>query len=311
MSILVSGSVALDHIMVFPDRFRDHILPEKLHMLNVSFNISSMKVHFGGVAGNIAYMLKLLGDDSFILATAGNDFGPYADWLDGHGISRAGIRIIEDLRTPQRFVTTDIDDNQIWAFYVGAMAHAHEARVEDIKEEVRFAIVSSNGKEAMVEHAQVLKSRRIPTFIDPSHGLPILSREELIELIDSCAAYIVNDYEWAVTLEKTGLGEDEIQSRCDAVIITRGPEGSEIRSEGQTVQISPVAAEKLVDPTGCGDAYRAGLLYGRTRDMSWETAGRIGSLMGALQVEVDGPQNLTFEMEAFRARYEREFGSSF
>ena len=191
------------------------------------------------------------------------------------------------------------------------MAHAQEARVDDIKQEIRIAIVSSNGKEAMLEHAQELKRRRIPTFIDPSHGLPILSREELIELIDGCAAYIVNDYEWSVTLEKTGLGEDEIQSRCDAVIITRGPEGSEIRSEGQTVEIPAISAEKVVDPTGCGDAYRAGLLYGRTRDMSWETAGRIGSLIGALQVEVDGPQNLTFEMAEFRARYEREYGSNF
>ena len=310
MSVLVSGSVALDHIMVFPDRFRDHILPEKLHMLNVSFNISSLKVHFGGVAGNIAYMLKLLGDDSHILATAGSDFGAYAEWLDRHGISRKGIRIIDHLRTAQGFVTTDVDDNQIWAFYVGAMACAHEARVEDIEEEIRIAIVSSNGKEAMVEHGRELKSRRIPTFIDPSHGLPILNREELIELIDGCAAYIVNDYEWSVTLEKTGLGEDEIQSRCDAVIITRGPEGSEIRSQGRSIEIPPVAAEKIVDPTGCGDAYRAGLLYARVRDMPWETAGRIGSLMGALQVEVDGPQNLSFETADFRARYEREFGSS-
>ena len=311
MSILVSGSVAIDHIMVFPDRFRDHILPEKLHMLNVSFNISSLKVHFGGVAGNIAYMLKLLGDDSYILATAGSDFGPYAEWLDRHGISRAGIRIIEDLRTPQGFVTTDIDDNQIWAFYVGAMAHAHEARIDDIDAEIRIAIVSSNGKKAMVEHARELKSRSISTFVDPSHALPILSREELIELIDGCAAYIVNDYEWATTLEKTELSEDEIQSRCDAVIITRGHEGSEIRTEGQKIEIPPVLTDQVVDPTGCGDAYRAGLLYGRVRDMPWETAGRIGSLMGALQVEVDGPQNLTFERADFQARYEREFGSSF
>jgi len=315
MSVLVSGSVALDHIMVFPDRFRDHILPEKLHTLNVSFNISSLKIHFGGVAGNIAYLLKLLGDDAHILAAAGSDFGAYAAWLDRHGISHAGIRIIEDLRTPQGFVTTDLDDNQIWAFYVGAMAHAHEARVEDISEEIadgiQIAIVSSNGKEAMVEHAQALKKRRVPTFIDPSHGLPILSSEELIEMIDGCAAYIVNDYEWSVTLVKTGLGEEEIQSRCDTVIITKGPEGSEIRSKDGIVGIPPVAAETIVDPTGCGDAYRAGLLYGRTRDMPWETAGRIGSLMGALQVEVEGPQNLKFEMADFRARYEREFGSSF
>lgn len=311
MSILVSGSVALDHIMVFPDRFREHILPEKLHMLNVSFNISSLKTHFGGVAGNIAYMLKLLGDESHILATAGSDFGPYADWLDRHGISRAGIRIIDELRTPQGFVTTDLDDNQIWAFYVGAMARAHEARVDDIQEEIRLAIVSSNGKEAMVEHARELKSRGIPTFVDPSHGLPILSREELIGLIDGCAAYIVNDYEWAVTLEQAGQSESEIEALCEAVIITRGEQGSEIRTGGRRVEIPPVPAERIVDPTGCGDAYRAGVMYGRLRDMPWETAGRIGSLMGSFQVEIEGPQNLTFEPGEFKARFEREFGSSF
>ena len=204
MSILVSGSVAFDHIMVFPDRFKNHILPEKLHILNVSFNITSLKTHFGGVAGNIAYHLRLLGDDPLILATVGHDFGPYAEWLDRNQIRRHAIRVFDDIRTPQGFVTTDLDDSQIWAFYEGAIARAHEARVEDVREPLALAIVSSNGRQAMVEHARALKARGVPTLIDPSHALPILSGEELFEMIRGAAGYVVNDYEWALTLERTG-----------------------------------------------------------------------------------------------------------
>ncbi|NQZ95459.1 MAG: carbohydrate kinase family protein [Myxococcales bacterium] len=311
MSILVSGSVALDHIMYFPDRFKEHILPDKLHMLNVSFNIESLVTHFGGVAGNIAYVLKLLGDDALILATAGSDFGPYAEWLERNAISRDGIRIIDDLRTAQGFVTTDLDDNQIWAFYVGAMARAHEARVQDVSQPIEQAIVSSNGREAMVEHARELKRRGVPTWIDPSHGLPVLSRDELIELIDGCAGYVVNDYEWSKTLEQTGLGEDEIARRCDAVVITKGDHGSEIRVDGDTIEIPPVAADQVVDPTGCGDAYRAGLLHARVRNHPWETAGRIGSLLGSLQVGVEGPQSLAIDLAVVKARYQSEFGANF
>jgi adenosine kinase len=311
MSILVSGAVALDHIMVFPDRFKDHILPDKLHTLNVSFNITSLKTHFGGTGGNIAFNLGLLGEAPLILATAGSDFGPYSDWLKDHGLPVDGIRLFEDVRTAQGFVTTDLDHCQIWAFYEGAMARAHEARVEDVTEDISFAIVTANGKQAMIEHARALKGRGIPTYIDPSHGLPILDREELLELIDGSAAYIVNDYEWSLTLDKTSCSEDELISRCDAVVITKGGEGSTIYAEGSQVEIPPVAVDQVVDPTGCGDAYRAGLIYGRVRGLPFETAGRMGSLLGALQVQFEGTQNIDLDLERFRSRYESEFGSGF
>ncbi len=311
MSIYVSGAVALDHIMVFPDHFKHHILPDKLHTLNVSFNITSLKTHFGGTAGNIAFYLKMLGEDPLILATAGSDFGPYADWLARHDISRDGIRIFEDVRTAQGFVTTDLDHSQIWAFYEGAMARAHEARIEDVDGEASFAIVTANGKQAMIEHARKLKARGIPTYVDPSHGLPIIDRSELLELIDGSAVYIVNDYEWSLTLEKTGCSEEELFSRCDAVVITSGAEGSVIHSEGAKIEIPPVSARTVVDPTGCGDAYRAGLMAGRARGLSFEVAGRMGSLLGSCQVEVEGTQNLVLELDEFRSRYEREFGIGF
>jgi adenosine kinase len=311
MSILVSGSLALDHIMIFPDHFKDHILPEKLHVLNVSFNIESLETHFGGVAGNIAYHLRLLGEDPLILATVGSDFGPYAEHLDRLGIRRSAIHAIDDVRTAQGFVTTDLDDNQIWAFYVGAMARAHEARVADIDEPLDIAIVSSDGKEAMVEHARELKRRGVPTYVDPSHALPILDKHELLELIDGAAGYIVNDYEWSLTLDKTGCSGDEIAARCEAVITTLGEQGSSIRQGDEVTEIPPVRAKEVIDPTGCGDAYRAGLLLGRVRGLPYEVAGRMGSLLGACQVAVGGNQNLELDMDTFRARYEREFGRGF
>jgi adenosine kinase len=308
MSILVSGSVAFDHIMVFPDRFKNHILPEKLHVLNVSFNITSLKTHFGGVAGNIAFHLRLLGDDPLILATVGQDFAPYAEWLDRHRIRRGAIRVLADIRTPQGFVTTDLDDSQIWAFYEGAIARAHEARVEDVREPLTLAIVSSNGKQAMVEHARALKARGVPTLIDPSHALPILSGEELFEMVRGSGGYVVNDYEWALTLERTGRSEQEITEACAAVIITKGEQGSTIREGGRVIEIPAVRAGKIVDPTGCGDAYRAGLLHARARGLSWEVAGRLGSLLGSVQVEVEGTQNIRLEPSEVRSRFEREFG---
>ena len=311
MSILISGSVALDHIMVFPDRFANHILPDKVHALNVSFNIDSLKTHFGGVAGNIGYHLRLLGGDPVILATAGSDFLAYAAWLDQHGISRAHIKELVDLPTAQGFVTTDVDDCQIWAFYVGAMARSHEARVEDVAETPQLAIVSSNGREAMIEHARALKARGVPTYIDPSHGLPILDKPELIELIDGSAGYFANDYEWSVTLEKTGLSEGELESRCGSIIVTSGEKGSEVRTGGERVEIPPVKATKVVDPTGCGDAFRAGYLYGISNGHDVGTAGRIGSVYGSLQVAVEGPQTLSLDLETFRKHYAEAFGAAF
>ena len=311
MTILVSGSLALDHIMVFPDRFANHILPEKLDALNVSFNITSLKTHFGGVAGNIAYHLRLLGEEPLILAAVGEDFGPYAEWLDGCGIRRDGLRVLSDVRTAQGFATTDADDCQIWAFYEGAMARAHEARVQDVKEAIDLAIVSSNGKQAMLDHARALKERGVPTYVGPSPGLPLLSRDELVELIEGAAGYFVNDYEWSLTLETTGLDEAAVAARCGVVIITRGAEGSEVRADGDALQIPAVAAVEVVDPTGCGDAYRAGFLYGLAAGQPLDVAGRMGSLMGARQVAVLGTQVQRIDLEAFRRDYAEVFGAAF
>jgi adenosine kinase len=310
MSILVSGSVAFDHIMVFPDRFVNHILPDKVHALNVAFNITSLKTHFGGVAANIAYHLRLLGADPLILASVGSDFDGYAAWLDSNGIRRDGIHVCDDVRTPQGFVTTDLDDCQIWAFYEGAMARAHEARVENVHEDLELAIVSANGKQAMLEHARALKARGVPTYIDPSHGLPILSRDELVELIDGAAGYFANDYEWSLTLQQTGLTEAEIAARCGVIVITRGPDGSEIRANGETLPIPPVSVAQVVDPTGCGDAYRAGFLFGLSRGQPLDVAGRMGSLFGACQVEVPGTQALHLGYAAFERHYAEVFGSA-
>jgi adenosine kinase len=310
LSILVSGSVALDHIMVFPDRFANHILPDQVHALNVSFNITSLDTHFGGVAANIAYHLRMLGADPLILAAVGSDFGPYAAWLDRHGIRRDGIVVFEDVRTPQGFVTTDREDCQIWAFYEGAMARAHEARVENVSTPVELAIVSANGKRAMLEHARALKQRGVPTYIDPSHGLPILSGGELLELIDGAAGYFVNDYEWKLTLEQTGASESEIAERCASVIITYGDQGSEIRSGRDAVRIPPVKPARVADPTGCGDAYRAGFLFAIGSALPVEVAGRVGSLLGSWQVEVPGAQALGYDLAAVRARYREVFGSA-
>jgi adenosine kinase len=311
VSILVSGSVALDHIMVFPDRFANHILPDQVHSLNVSFNITRLDTHFGGVAGNIAYHLRMLGADPLILSAVGSDFGAYAERLDRLGIRRDGIVAFDDVRTTQGFVTTDREDCQIWAYYEGAMARAHEARVQDVSAPIELAIVSATGKRAMLEHPRALKQRGVPTWIDPSHGLPILSGPELLEMIEGAAGYFANDYEWRLTLEKTGASESEIQKLCESVIITYGAEGSEIRTRGGSLRIPAVEPKRVVDPTGCGDAYRAGFLFALASGKPLDVAGRIGSLLGSWQIEVEGAQTLAYDLAAVRTRYADAFGGGF
>ena len=308
MAVLVSGSVAIDHIMVFRGRFRDVILPDRVHALNVAFHVPELRRTWGGCAANIAYNLRLLGDDPYVIATVGRDFSSYAAWLDRCGIRRDGIRELADEATAGAYITTDLDDNQIVGFHPGAMDRAHEVRVEDVSEPLELAIVSPNGRRAMVEHARALKQRGVTTLIDPGQGLPILEREELVEMIDGADVYVVNDYEWSLTLDKTGLAEEEIAGRCGAVVVTRGEQGSTIRAGDRTSEIPPVPARQVVDPTACGDAYRAGLLAGRARGLSFETAGRMGSLLGSCVVEVEGPQSLRLEPGEFQARFAREFG---
>jgi adenosine kinase len=308
MSVLVSGSLAIDHIMVFPDRFKQHILPDRIHILNVAFHVPTLRKTWGGTAGNIAYHLRLLGEDPLVLATVGSDFGAYADWLDSCGIRRVAIRAIDDAFTAQCFITTDLDDNQIIAFHPGAMDRAHEARVEDVTEPIPAAIVSSNAKRAMMEHARRLKERRIPCVVDPSHQLPVFERGELIELIDGADVYVANDYEWALTCERAEESEDALVKRVGAVVVTRGAEGSSIRTRERTIEIPPVSASAVVDPTGCGDAYRAGLLYAMVHGLPLERGGRLGSVLGSLTVGVQGPQGLTLGRDAILERFRVAFG---
>ena len=311
MTILVTGSLAIDRIMVFPDRFRNHILPDKLHVLNVGFHVPTLKQSFGGTAGNIAYGLRLLGQDPLLLATAGSDFAPYAARLDALGVRRDAIRVFQDVHTAQAFIVTDLDDNQIVAFHPGAMERAAEAPVAAVDEAIDLAIVSPNDKGAMLAHARELRRRGIPTAIDPGQQLPVFTGPELLELLDGAAIYIANDYEWSLTLERCGEDEDAIAARVGAVVVTRGGEGSTIREGERRLEIPPVKTERVVDPTGCGDAYRAGLLYGRLAGLPFEVAGRIGSVMGALAVEVEGTQAVQVDLEGVRRRYAAVFGASF
>ena len=310
MAILCTGSVAVDHIMVFRGRFRDVILPDRIHMLNVAFHVPELRRSFGGIGANVAFNLRLLGDDPIVLATVGgDDFDAYAAWLDRHGIRRDHIVALAGEATAGAYITTDLEDNQIVGFHPGAMDRAHEAGLERVREPIELAIVSPNGKRAMLEHARGLKARGIPTVIDPGQGLPLFEPGELIELLEGADVYIVNDYEWSLTLSRSALSEQEVARRVGAVIVTRGEKGSTLRRGSDGVEIPPVPAERVVDPTGCGDAYRSALLFGMRRGLPLETCARMGSLMGSLAVAVHGTQGLTLTLEQFRARFARAFGS--
>lgn len=310
MSILVTGSIAVDHIMVFQGRFKDRILPDQVHVLNVAFHVPSLRKSWGGCGANIAYNLRLLGSEPVLLGTVGRDFGAYADWLDSHGISRDHVRQLADEYTAQAFITTDLDDNQITAFHSGAMDRAHEARIAEVDGTLDLAIVSPNGKRAMQEYTRELKQRGVELVVDPGQGLGQFERDELRELIDGASVYVVNDYEWSLTLERSDWDEDAIAKRVGAIVVTRGAEGCWLRCGDERLEVPAVRAEEVVDPTGCGDAFRAGLLYGRSRGFELPDACRVGSLLGSLKVAVSGPQGLELEAADFRARFEREFGSA-
>jgi adenosine kinase len=300
--------VAVDHIMVFRGRFRDVILPDRIHMLNVAFHVPELRRSFGGCAGNIAYNLRLLGDDPIVLATVGaDDFDAYGAWLDRRGIRRDHIVGVAGEATAGAYITTDLEDNQIIGFHPGAMDRAHEVGLERVRDPIDLAIVSPNGKRAMQEHARTLKERGIPTVIDPGQGLPLFEQGELIELIEGADVYVVNDYEWSLTLSRSALSEEEVARRVGAVVVTRGEKGSTLRRGGDAVDIPPVPAERVVDPTGCGDAYRAAFLLGLRRGLPLETCARMGSLMGSLKVAEHGTQGLEITPEQFRERYARAF----
>ena len=299
--------MAFDTIMVFDDRFKNHLLPDKLHMLNVSFLTLQMRREFGGCAGNIAYNLKLLGDPGYVMATVGHDFGTYADWMDRHGVPRDYLRSIDTEHTGQAFITTDLDNNQITAFHPGAMGHSHLNSVADATG-VALGIVSPDGRDGMIAHAAQFAAAGIPFIFDPGQGLPMFGGDDLRAFIEQATWVTVNDYEWSLMAERTGWSEADIASRVAALVVTRGAEGSTIYTDGQRVDIPPVVATQVVDPTGCGDAYRAGLIHGLLHGLPWETTGRIASLIGAIKIESRGTQNHSFTLQQFKDRYQASFG---
>ena len=311
MSVLICGSMAYDHIMVFQDQFKNHILPDKVHILNVSFLVPEMRREFGGCAGNIAYNLNLL-DTSLALpmATVGKDFESYAYWMDSHNINRKYIKVIEDAYTAQAFITTDLDDNQITAFHPGAMNHSQENNISDVSS-CSLGIVSPDGRDGMLKHAQQFTEKNIPFIFDPGQGLPMFNGEELIQFIEQANWVTVNDYEWQMMKEKTGLSKKEITEKVEALIVTRGGEGSHIYTKEGLIEVPIVEPESISDPTGCGDAYRAGLLYGLVNNMDIEIAGKIASLMGSIKISCHGTQNHTFTREEFSARLVEASGIDF
>ncbi len=290
MSILICGSMAFDTIMVFKDQFKNHILPESIHKLSVAFYVPELRKEFGGTAGNIAYNLKLLNEEPVVMATVGNDFSNYFEWLNQNTINISHIKEIKNLYTAQAYITTDLSDNQITAFHPGAMVESHQNKIKDAKN-ICLAIIAPDGKEGMMNHAAECKALNIPFMFDPGQGLPMFNREELLKFIDDATYIAVNDYEATLLSEKTSLSTEEISKKVEAFIVTLGAEGSMIYANNKTYKIDPIKIKDPIDPTGCGDAYRAGLLYGISKKWDWQSIGRLASVMGAIKIQSQGGQN--------------------
>jgi adenosine kinase len=309
MTALICGSVAYDNIMVFEDSFKNHILPDKIHILNVSFLVPSLRREFGGCAANIAYNMRLLGEQPLAMATVGQDFGPYGEWLEGKGIRRDHIRVLDDVFTAQAFITTDLDDNQITAFHPGAMNFSERNKVDDASG-VKIGMVSPDGRTGMIEHAAQFAEAGIPFVFDPGQGLPMFDGNDLRRFVEQSTWVTVNDYEWQLLKERTGWDVGDVLEHADALIVTRGGEGSLIYTSDAELEIPTAKPKAIEDPTGCGDAYRAGLLYGLLRELDWETTGRVASLMGSLKIECHGTQNHSFTLDEFQDRFKASFGRS-
>ncbi len=307
MSALICGSFAYDTIMVFQDQFKNHILPDKVHILNVSFLVPRMRREFGGCAGNIAYNLKLLGGDPVPMATVGQDFGPYRAYFEELDIRLDYVREIPELFTPQAFITTDLDNNQITAFHPGAMMRSHDNHVCDVPG-VSIGIVSPDGYEGMIQNAKEFCESGIPFVFDPGQAMPLFNGAELRAFVEQATYVTVNDYESNLLQERTGWSAQHIASMVKAYIVTCGPKGATIHADGKIHNIPPAHERRITDPTGCGDAFRAGLLFGIEKGYDWLTIGRIGNLMGALKIEHPGTQNQRFDYAEFSEQFRQQFG---
>ena len=310
MSALICGSLAYDTIMVFPERFRDHILPEKVHILNVSFLVPEMRRQFGGVAGNISYNQKLLGGEPYPMATVGDDFGAYQEHLDALGISTRYVRHLEGEFTPQAFITTDMDDNQITAFHPGAMMHSYLNKVSET-EGIKIGIVAPDGRDAMLQHSHDFRELGIPHIFDPGQAMTLFNGDDLRTFIKQADWVVANDYEFQLIQERTGMSLDDVAAQVEALIVTRGADGSTVYTRDGHETIETASAEKVEDPTGCGDAYRAGLIHGILNGFDLVTCCRIGSVMGAIKIEVQGPQNHKPSMADIEHKFFEAYGYNF
>jgi adenosine kinase len=309
MPTLICGSIAYDNIMVFHDRFKNHILPEQIHILNVAFLVPEMRREFGGCAGNIAYNLKLLGGEPLIMATVGDDADPYLVRMDDLGLSRAHVRRIAGSFTAQAFITTDLDDNQITAFHPGAMSFSHLNHVSDAKT-AKLGIVAPDGRDGMLKHARDFAAAGVPFIFDPGQGLPMFSGEDLMDFMKLANYACFNDYEAQMACDRTGRSLEQLAGEVKALIVTRGAEGSHIYAEGQRFDIPCVKADEVIDPTGCGDAYRAGLLYGIAEGWNWEKTGQLAAVMGAIKIAHRGGQNHRASLADIGERFACAFGSA-
>jgi len=310
MNITITGSIAFDYLMSFPGLFTDHLVADRLHQVSLSFLVDSMRRQRGGTAPNIAYTLGLLGGNPTIMATAGQDFGEYRAWLEKFGVDTSGIVEIADDYCASFFVNTDQQQNQIASFYTGAMAHARELHLIDHVPDAELVVISPNDPQAMSNLVQECKERKIGYVYDPSQQSIRLTSEELIAGIDGCFLLTVNSYELGMIMEKTHPSEVELRAMANAVLVTNGAQGSQILVGDESHLIPSVPPTSIVEPTGAGDAYRAGLLRGIQLNLPWDISGRIGALCASYVLEQVGPQNHHFSPESFVKRFREHFNDA-
>jgi adenosine kinase len=301
--------MAYDTIMVFGDRFKNHILPEQIHILNVAFLVPDMRREFGGCAGNIAYNLKLLGGEPLIMATIGDDSAPYMHRLKQLGLDASHVRDVPGSFTAQAFITTDLDDNQITAFHPGAMTQSHQNKVTDATG-VTLGIISPDGRDGMLQHAREFHAAKIPFIFDPGQGLPMFDGDELMAFLKLADYCTVNDYEAKLLTERTGRTLEQLAGEVEALIVTLAGSGSHIYAQGRRIEIPVAPAQAVIDPTGCGDAYRAGLLFGIGKGWAWEKTGRLASLMGSIKIAHRGGQNHKLTRDDIAGHYQAAFGDT-
>ncbi len=304
---LICGSIAFDKIMQFDGRFAESLIADQLHKVNVSFLVPTLRTEYGGCAANIAYNLGMLGGDPLMMGTLGQDGGQYLERFAQLKLSTRAVRTIKDAYTAQCFVTADLDNNQINAFHPGAMQFSHENNVAD-QGPLRVAIIAPDGSDGMLKHAHDCFTNNVPFMFDPGQQLPRFDGAQLINFINEATYVAANDYEFEMLMDRTGLTLQDIASRLEALIITRGEKGSEIYVGGERFDIPCVEAASVQDPTGCGDAYRAGLLYGIAEGMDWPTTGRLASLLGSIKIAHKGAQNHSFTKAEIDTKFEAAFG---